>query len=72
MPVDESINEIDYGNPSLRKNPLESEDQQRNSDLPTNEALITATTQTDATNSAAGTAVDTTVQSVSARSLPAD
>jgi len=66
LSIDESINEIDHGNPSQRKNQLESKEQQRNSDLPTNEVLITDTTQTDdATNSAAGTVTDTTKQSVS-------
>ncbi|XP_012219462.1 uncharacterized protein [Linepithema humile] len=62
LSIDESINEIDHGNPILRKNQLESKEQQRNSDLPTNEVIIKATTQTDTTNSAAGTAIDTTIQ----------
>lgn len=63
--IDESINEIDYDNAKLQKNLFVSKKQQRNSALPTNEASIKATTQTDATNSAAGTTIDTTVQSVS-------
>lgn len=63
--IDESINEIDSDNVNLRKNPFESEKQQRNSALPTNEASIKVTRQTDATNSAAGTMIDTIVPSVS-------
>jgi len=63
--IDESINEIDHDNTKLHKNSFGSKKQQRNSALPTNEVSIKATTQTDATNSAAGTMIDTTVQSVS-------
>jgi len=63
--IDESINEIDHDNAKLQKNPSGSKKQQRNSALPTNEVSIKATTQTDTTNSAAGTMIDTTVQSVS-------
>lgn len=62
--IDESVNEIDHDNAKLQKNSFVSKKQQRNSALPTNEASIKAT-QTDATNSAAGTTIDTTVQSVS-------
>ncbi|XP_071570853.1 uncharacterized protein [Temnothorax nylanderi] len=61
--IDKSINEIDHDNVNLQKNPFGLKKQQRNSALPTNEALIKATTQIDATNSAAGTMIDTTVQS---------
>ncbi|XP_012063139.1 PREDICTED: uncharacterized protein LOC105626447 [Atta cephalotes] len=59
--IDESINEIDYDNTrstNLQKNSFGS-----NSALPTNEASIQGTTQTDATNSAVGTVIDTTIQS---------
>jgi len=70
LSIDDSINEIDHGNPSQRKNQLESKEQQRNSDLPTNEVLITTNTQTDVINSAAGTAIGTTIQPVSV--LPVD
>lgn len=64
--IDESINEIDHYNANLQKDPFESQEQQRNSALPTNEVLIKETTQTDTTNAAVGTMIDTTVQSVSA------
>lgn len=62
--IDESINEIDH-NAILQRNLLESKQLSQDSALPTNETSITATTQIDATNSAADIMIDTTVQSVS-------
>ncbi|XP_011064970.1 PREDICTED: uncharacterized protein LOC105152401 [Acromyrmex echinatior] len=56
--IDESINEIDHDNTNLQRNSFGS-----NSALPTNEASIQDITQTDATNSAVGTVIDTTIQS---------
>ncbi|XP_011863124.1 PREDICTED: uncharacterized protein LOC105559450 [Vollenhovia emeryi] len=58
--TDESINEVDHDNANLYKSPIGSKKQQRNSALPTNEASIKAATQTDTTNSAAGTVIDAT------------
>ncbi|EZA57834.1 hypothetical protein X777_00936 [Ooceraea biroi] len=55
--IDESINEVDHDNVSLRR-----KEQARNSALPTNEEQITATIRSDATNSAAGTVIDATVR----------
>lgn len=60
-PSIESINEIDHDDAKLQKDPFGSKKQQRDSALPTKEALIKETAQTDATNSAAGTTIDTTV-----------
>ncbi|XP_018301806.1 uncharacterized protein [Mycetomoellerius zeteki] len=60
--IDESINEIERDNTNLQKNPFGSNKQQ-NSALPTNEASIQETMRTDATDSAVGTMIDTTIQS---------
>lgn len=64
-PIDDSINEVDHDNVNLQKDSYRSEEQARNSALPTNEELI-ATIRPDATNSAAGTVLDKTVRPVSA------
>ncbi|CAL1674088.1 unnamed protein product [Lasius platythorax] len=66
--IDESINEIDH-NAILQRNLLESKQLSQDSALPTNETSITATTQIDATNSAADIVIDTTVQPVSTTSV---
>lgn len=63
--IDESINEIDH-NASLQRNLLELKELEENSALSTNETSIKATTQIDATNSAADIIIDTTVRPVSA------
>ncbi|XP_014488714.1 PREDICTED: uncharacterized protein LOC106751936 [Dinoponera quadriceps] len=64
-PLDESANEIDHGETSLRKNPFESEERQRDPALPTNEGPIaTVALQTEPTHSAAGTMIDTTVRPI--------
>ncbi|XP_018395121.1 PREDICTED: uncharacterized protein LOC108773713 [Cyphomyrmex costatus] len=60
--IDESINEIENDNTNLQKNPF-GLNKQQNSALPTNEASIQDTTQTDATKSAVGTIFDTIIQS---------
>lgn len=65
--VDESANEIDHGETSLRKNPLESETPQRDPALPTNGEPIasTAAPQADLTHSTADTVIDETAGNVS-------
>jgi len=62
-PIDQSINEVDHA--STREGPFMSQKQARNSALPTNEEPATAAVQSDATNSAAGTVINTTVRPVS-------
>ncbi|XP_011687150.1 PREDICTED: uncharacterized protein LOC105449577 [Wasmannia auropunctata] len=63
LSIDESINEIDSDNTKLQTKSSGLRKQQRNSALPTDEASIKETSQTDAADSAAGTAIDTTIQS---------
>lgn len=64
MKTIESINEVDH-NANLQRNLLESKELGENSALSTNETSIKATTQIDATNSAADIIIDTTVRPVS-------
>ncbi|KAM0736238.1 hypothetical protein ACS0PU_010199 [Formica fusca] len=66
--IDESINEVDHNAKSQRNLP-ESKQLEQNSALSTNETSITATTQIDATNSAADIIIDTTVRPVTTTSL---
>jgi len=64
-PIDQSINEVNHDNASPQEDLFVSQKQARNSALPTNEEPITAAAQFDATDSAAGTVIDTTVRPVS-------